>query len=53
MFKLAILSDAHADMHTLEDALAQVDELGCDAIACAGDIAAYDPNAPAPVLRPL
>lgn len=38
MMKLAIISDVHADVHALTDALAQIERLGCEAIVCAGDI---------------
>ncbi len=36
--KLAIISDVHADVHALRDALAQIERLGCEEIVCAGDI---------------
>ena len=36
--KLAIISDLHADLHALRDALTHIDRLGCDAIVCAGDV---------------
>jgi putative phosphoesterase len=36
--RLALLSDVHADLHALGDALALIDRLGCDAIVCAGDV---------------
>lgn len=39
--KLAVLSDVHADVHALTDALACIDRLGCDAIVCAGDLVDY------------
>jgi putative phosphoesterase len=38
MTRLAIISDLHADVHALRDALAQIERLGCDEIVCAGDI---------------
>ena len=38
MTRLAILSDVHADLHALRDALAITARLGCDAIVCAGDV---------------
>ncbi len=31
-YQLAILSDVHADVHALNDALRHIDALGCDAI---------------------
>jgi predicted phosphodiesterase len=40
-FRLAILSDVHADVHALNDALAQIDRLGCDRIVCCGDVVDY------------
>jgi putative phosphoesterase len=36
--RLCILSDVHADLHALRDALVQVERLGCDAAVCAGDL---------------
>ncbi|MGO9836085.1 MAG: metallophosphoesterase family protein [Polyangiaceae bacterium] len=36
--KLAIISDVHADVHALRDALAQIERLGCNEIVCAGDV---------------
>lgn len=41
MTRLAIVSDVHADVHALIDALAQAERLGCDLIVCAGDIVDY------------
>ena len=40
MYRLAIISDVHADVHALTDALAAIDRLACDAIVCAGDVVA-------------
>ena len=37
-FRLAIITDVHADYHALRDALAQIDRLGCNQIVCAGDL---------------
>jgi predicted phosphodiesterase len=37
--KLAIISDLHADVHALRDALAEIERLGCDEIVCAGELA--------------
>ncbi len=39
--KLAIITDVHADVHALRDALAQVERLGCDRIICCGDLVDY------------
>jgi putative phosphoesterase len=36
--KLAIITDVHADVHALRDALVQIERLGCDEIVCAGDV---------------
>jgi predicted phosphodiesterase len=36
--RIAIISDVHADLHALADALAQADRLGCDLVLCAGDL---------------
>ncbi len=41
MTKLATLSDVHADVHALRDALAQIDPLGIERIACCGDLIDY------------
>src|SRR5580658_692973 len=41
MSRLAIVSDVHADVHALRDALAQIERLGCDAVVCAGDLVDY------------
>lgn len=39
--RIAIVSDVHADVHALRDALVQIERLGCDRIVCAGDIVDY------------
>ena len=39
--RLAILTDVHADVHALRDALAQIDQLGADQILCCGDLVDY------------
>jgi putative phosphoesterase len=39
--KLAVISDVHADVHALRDALARVGEMGCDVVVCAGDLVDY------------
>ena len=36
--KLAIISDIHADVHALRDALAEIERMGCDEVVCAGDV---------------
>lgn len=41
MTRLAIISDVHADVHALLDALAQAERIGCEVIVCAGDIVDY------------
>lgn len=38
MTRIAIISDVHADVHALSDALAQTERLGCDLVICAGDL---------------
>jgi putative phosphoesterase len=38
MYRLAILSDVHADVHALADALVAIDRMACDAVVCAGDV---------------
>jgi putative phosphoesterase len=39
--RLAIISDVHADVYALRDALAQGERLVCDAVVCAGDVVGY------------
>ncbi len=39
--RLAIISDVHADLHALRDALSQAERAGCDAVVCAGDLVDY------------
>jgi putative phosphoesterase len=39
--RLAVISDVHADIHALRDALAQAQRLGCKQAICAGDIVGY------------
>ncbi len=41
MTRLAIVSDVHADVDALCDALAQAERLGCEAVVCAGDLIDY------------
>lgn len=41
--RIAILSDIHGDTSALDDALSQIDRLGCDRIVCAGDLVDYGP----------
>lgn len=41
MTRVAILSDVHADVHALRDALEQIDALGCESMVCAGDLVDY------------
>jgi putative phosphoesterase len=38
MYRLAIISDVHADVHALTDALAAIDRRACDEVVCAGDV---------------
>jgi putative phosphoesterase len=40
-YRLAIVSDIHADLHALEDALRAIDAMRPDAIVCAGDLVDY------------
>ena len=41
MIRLAVITDVHADVHALRDALAQIDQLGVDEILCCGDLVDY------------
>ena len=36
MTRLAVITDVHADVHALRDALAQIDQFGVDQIMCCG-----------------
>ena len=36
--RLALISDVHADVHALEEALDRIDRLGVDSVLCAGDL---------------
>jgi predicted phosphodiesterase len=38
MTRIAIISDVHADVHALTEALAQIDRMGCEGVLCAGDL---------------
>jgi putative phosphoesterase len=39
--KLAVISDVHADVHAAQDALRQIERMGCEHVVCAGDIVDY------------
>lgn len=39
--KIAIISDVHADVHALSEALVQIEGIGCDLTICAGDLVDY------------
>lgn len=39
--KFAVITDVHADVHALRDALTQIDRLGCETILCCGDLVDY------------
>jgi putative phosphoesterase len=39
--RFAVITDVHADVHALRDALAQIDQLGVDQILCCGDLVDY------------
>jgi hypothetical protein len=39
--RVVLIADIHGDARALEDALAQIDRLGCDHILCAGDLIGY------------
>jgi putative phosphoesterase len=38
---LAVISDVHADVHALRDALVQIERLGIEQVVCCGDIVDY------------
>lgn len=39
--KLAVISDVHADVHALRDALTQIDRIGVERVLCGGDLLDY------------
>ena len=39
--QLAVISDVHADIHALRDALGQVERLGIERVVCCGDLVDY------------
>lgn len=41
MTQIAVISDVHADVHALRDALAQVERLGIEQVVCCGDLVDY------------
>jgi putative phosphoesterase len=41
MTHLAFISDVHADVHALRDALRRIDELGIESVYCCGDLLDY------------
>jgi len=42
--RLAVLSDIHANLAALSQALRRIDRLGADAVVCLGDIVGYGPD---------
>jgi hypothetical protein len=40
--RLAIISDVHADLDALRDALVHITALGCNEVICAGDVVGYN-----------
>ena len=53
MIRLAFITDIHADVETLVEALRQIDKMGCDAIVCGGDLVdlGWYPDATIKVIR--
>lgn len=41
MTRIAFITDVHADVHALREALVQIERLECDQIICAGDLIDY------------
>jgi predicted phosphodiesterase len=41
MTRLAVITDVHADVHALRDALVQIDDLNIDQVLCCGDLIDY------------
>jgi len=41
--RIGIISDVHADVDALADALTAAKQLGCDLVVCAGDVVDYGP----------
>ena len=42
--RYALISDIHANLAALTQALRWIDDLGVDAVVCLGDIVGYGPN---------
>ena len=42
--RVAIITDIHANLPSLDAALARIDELGIDAVYCGGDLVGYGPH---------
>ncbi len=53
MMRLAFITDIHADVKTLVEALRQIDKMGCDATVCGGDLVdlGWYPDATIKVIR--
>lgn len=51
--RVAIVSDIHANLQALEAVLEQIDDLGCEAVWCLGDVVGYggDPEACVALVR--
>lgn len=41
MHRIGIITDVHADVHALQDALQRMDDTSCDEIVCCGDLVDY------------
>jgi len=50
---IALISDVHADVHALADALRWLDAAGVTTVLCAGDIVDYGLYAQADVMRSI
>jgi predicted phosphodiesterase len=44
LMRVAVISDIHANYHALEQVLADVDDVGVDAVWCLGDTVGYGPR---------
>jgi predicted phosphodiesterase len=49
--RLGFLTDVHGDLDALDDALAQLDRIGCDRVVCGGDVLDYGPHPEATLVR--
>lgn len=49
--RLGFLTDVHGDLEALDDALEQLERMGCGTIVCGGDVVDYGPSPEATLAR--